>query len=163
MITTSWFFGDEGLDDAHYIRRVVFIREQGISEADEMDGTDGSCVHLVAYDEEGNPVSTGRIMVTGDEFVIGRVATVKSRRGLGYGALVMRTLMRACFVMGGERQTVHAQVSARDFYTKLGFFALGEVYEEAGIPHITMAHEGDIETPCGGIGRERCDTTEANT
>jgi ElaA protein len=147
MISTKWFFGENDLQEAHAIRRKVFMEEQGISEADEMDGTDGSCVHLVAY--EGDvPVATGRIRITLDEYNIGRVAVLPAHRGRHYGVFVMQVLIHACFSMGGERQTVHAQVPVRAFYEKLGFAAYGGVYEEAGIPHISMERFGDSVPLC---------------
>jgi predicted GNAT family N-acyltransferase len=43
---------------------------------------------------------------------------------------------------------VHAQVPVRGFYEKLGFAAYGEVYEEAGIPHISMERFGDTVPLC---------------
>ena len=33
---------------------------------------------------------------------------------------------------------LHAQVSARGFYERAGYAAVGEEYEEAGIAHVTM-------------------------
>jgi len=146
MLTLQWFFGDkEDLTDAHAIRRAVFIEEQNVPEADELDGTDGACIHLVAYDGE-TPVSTGRIMITGstdgDDFIIGRVATIKSHRGRGIATGVMQALIDACVTMGGERQVLHAQVSARGFYEKLNFTAYGEAFYDAGILHIAMEHFG---------------------
>ena len=148
MITTAWFFGEKNLTDVHFIRRAVFIEEQGISEADEMDGTDHMCAHLVAYDENGAPAATGRILVTRDEFIIGRVAVMPTYRKQQYGTLIMQTLIRACNAMGGTKQLIHSQLSAKGFYEKLGFYAVGDVYEEAGIPHVTMVHEGDAEIFC---------------
>ena len=142
MITTEWFFGSDGLDEAHMIRRKVFIEEQGISEADEMDGTDVSCAHLVAYDE-GVPVATGRIMITADEYIIGRVAVLPEYRGQKLGSLVMLACIHACNEMGGKRQVVHAQLPVKGFYEGLGFSAYGDVYEEAGIQHICMEHFGE--------------------
>jgi predicted GNAT family N-acyltransferase len=50
--------------------------------------------------------------------------------------------------MGGERQVVHAQLPVRGFYEKLGFTAYGDVYEEAGIPHISMERFGDSRKLC---------------
>ena len=142
MITLQWFFGDkEDLSDAHAIRRTVFMEEQNVSEADEMDGTDGACIHLVAY-ENDIPVSTGRIMITRDDFIIGRVATIKSHRGGGIATGVMQALINACVTMGGERQILHAQTHARGFYEKLGFTTYGEEFDDAGIPHIAMEHFG---------------------
>jgi len=142
MLTMQWFFGDkDDLADAHYIRRKVFMEEQGVSEAEEHDGTDGACIHLVAYDSD-LPVSTGRIMVTRDDFIIGRVATLASHRGRGIATGVMQALIDACVTMGGERQILHSQTSARPFYEKLGFTAYGEEFMDAGIPHIAMEHFG---------------------
>ncbi len=66
MITTEWFFGEENLTDAHFIRRKVFIEGQGIAEAEEFDGTDSACAHLVAYDDEDTPAATGRVMITAE-------------------------------------------------------------------------------------------------
>ena len=149
MISTQWFIGDGELTDAHKLRRAVFIEEQGIACGQEFDGTDAACLHLVAYVEDA-PVATGRVLVALDEFLIGRVAVLPAFRGQQLGGLVVRTLIRACFLMGGERQTVHAQVQARKFYEGLGFTVCGDVYEEAGIPHITMEHIGDCETACQG-------------
>jgi predicted GNAT family N-acyltransferase len=158
LITTEWFFGDENLTDAHMIRRRVFIDEQGISEAGEMDGTDASCVHLVAYDDNGSAAATGRIVVTRDAFTIGRVAVLPEYRGRDYGTFVMQTLIHACYGMGGLRQQIHAQLSARGFYEKLGFTAYGEVYAEEGIPHISMYHDGDSEALCanGAADGDNC-------
>jgi ElaA protein len=151
MITTAWVFGEEGLLDAHMIRRAVFIEEQSVSEADELDGTDAACLHLMAY-ENGEPAGTGRILITRDEFIIGRVAVLPAYRNRHLGSLIMRMLIRACCEMGSERQTIHAQVSARPFYEKLGFTAYGGVYEDAGILHIDMYHEGECGTACETCG-----------
>jgi len=142
MLTLQWFFGDkDDLTDAHAIREKVFIEEQGVPEKDEHDGTDGACIHLVAYDND-QPISTGRIMVTRDDFIIGRVATLKSHRGQGVGTGVMQALIDACVSMGGERQILHAQLTAVPFYEKLNFTPYGEEFYDAGIPHIAMEHFG---------------------
>ena len=157
MLTLQWFFGDrDPLTDAHLIRNEVFINEQSVPVADEHDGTDGSCVHLVAY--EGDiPVSTGRIMINNDDFVIGRVATIKSHRGRGIATGVMQALIDACVTMGSHRQTLHAQTHARKFYEKLGFTAYGEEFMDAGIPHIAMEHFGTERTCQKCKGTERAD------
>ena len=141
MLVMKWFFGDQGLDDAYAIRREVFVHEQGLSEAEEFDGTDGACAHLVAY-ENDIPIATGRIMITGQDYKIGRVAVLKAHRGKQLGLGLMQALIEACCAMGGERQILHAQTHVRGFYEKLGFTAYGEEFEEAGIPHIAMEHVG---------------------
>ena len=163
MITMQFIFGETGdLSDAHAIRRTVFIDEQNVSEEEEYDGTDGACIHVIAYDGE-TPVSTGRVMInppvgaidpgTGeeighDDFIIGRVATLKDHRGKGLGRAIVESLIKSCVIMGGNRQILHAQLTARSFYESIGFTAYGEEFMEAGISHIAMEHFGGI--PCKG-------------
>lgn len=152
MIQTRWIHGEDDLTDAYDIRRKVFIEEQGVSEEEEMDGTDGLSVHLVVYGgnamQENIPVACGRILVENGLYTLGRIAVLKEHRGKGYGDLVVRMLIRKAFDSGAEVQYIHSQLHARSFYEKLGFIAYGEEYEEAGIPHISMKHEGDVSGKC---------------
>jgi len=148
MISTKWFTGAADLGDASAVRRVVFIDEQNVSEEEEWDGTDAAAIHLVAY-EGGKPVATGRILIDGDEFLLGRIAVLKEYRKQGFGDFIMRLLIRRAFELGGTRQVIHAQLQAKGFYEKLGFVPFGEEFMEANIPHTMMAREGDIEGPCG--------------
>ena len=147
MVTTEWYFGNENLSDVHLIRRKVFIEEQHIDEKIEMDDTDASCIHLAAY-SDGKPMATGRVLITNNEFIIGRVAVLPAYRKKQMGTFIMQILIHACYTMGGEHQIVHAQLAAQSFYEKLGFNAYGDVYDEAGIPHISMEHFGDIDVIC---------------
>ena len=147
MITSELILGIEGVDlsEVHAIRHKVFCEEQSVPEKIEKDGLDASAVHVLSY-VNGTPAATGRLLVP--EFIIGRIAVLPQFRGIGLGDLVVRLLIRAAFDMGGEQQVVHSQVQVQGFYEKLGFVPRGEVYEEAGIPHITMIREGDIFGTC---------------
>jgi predicted GNAT family N-acyltransferase len=151
MLTIQWFFGEKDLDDVYALRRDVFIGEQGIAPEDEYEGDDGGCVHVVVY-ENDIPVSTGRVKITKDDFIIGRVATLAGHRGKGLGTGVMQALIQACCVMGGHRQILHAQVTAQSFYEKLGFTVYGEPFMEAGIPHVHMEHFGPPKGSCHATG-----------
>jgi len=147
MIRTSWISGNGDLKDAHHIRRKVFIEEQRVSEAEEMDDTDSQAEHLVVYD--GNePVATGRILLEADKFYLGRIAVLKEHRGQKYGDFVVRLLIRKAFELGGHTQYLRAQTNAKGFYEKLGFQVYGEEFEEAGIPHVHMKRQGDILGKC---------------
>ena len=147
LITSKWFLGIDDLSDVYYVRRKVFIEEQGIPEEIEIDGTDADAYHLVLY-EDGKPIATGRFLRIDNVYVIGRVAVLEESRGQKIGDLLMRVIIRRAFDFGASEQYVHAQESARGFYEKLGFTAYGESYYEAGIPHISMKHIGDV----GGCG-----------
>ena len=149
MITTELILGinKQDLRDAYAIRRAVFCEEQKIPESIEADGLDSSAIHVVAY-TDGVPTATGRLLVIKEGYVISRVAVQEPFRGKGLGDLVVRVLIRTAFSMGGEQQIVHAQLSVQGFYKKLGFIPKGEIYEEAGIAHISMLHKGDVYGKC---------------
>ena len=149
MISTEWILGinKSDLKEVYAIRHAVFCEEMNISETVESDGLDACAVHLLVY-MDGTPAATGRLLVMNDEFIIGRIAVLKRFRGNRLGDLVVRLLIRSAFNMGGVRQVVHSQLYVQGFYEKLGFTPRGEVYEEAGIPHIKMVREGDITGAC---------------
>jgi predicted GNAT family N-acyltransferase len=96
-------------------------------------------------------VATGRIFI-GDEFKLGRIATIMSHRGRGIAGGLMQSLVGACVKMGGNRQIIHAQITARSFYEKLGFTAYSDQFIEAGLPHIAMEHFGDLKKCSVGGG-----------
>ena len=56
------------------IRREVFIEEQGVPEEVEMDGRDDEAVHVLASVDGEAPAGCGRLMFSGSEAKIGRVA-----------------------------------------------------------------------------------------
>jgi len=149
MISTELILGinEANLTEIRAIRNTVFCEEQQIDPAIEQDAYDSSAIHILAS-FAGKPAATGRLLITADEFIIGRVAVLPEFRGKRLGDLVVRLLIRTAFDMGAEQQVVHAQLPVRGFYEKLGFIARGDIYEEAGIPHITMVHEGDITGTC---------------
>ena len=147
MLTAEWFSGDADLTAIHDIRREVFIKEQGVSEADEMDGTDISAIHLLVRDD-GIPVATGRMLIEDETFMLWRIAVLKNHRGKKYGDFVVRLLIRKSFEMGGVEQHLHSQVHAKGFYEKLGFKTVTDEYTEAGIPHVGMVRVGDIGPEC---------------
>jgi ElaA protein len=121
-----------------WLRRVVFIEEQGVSEADEVDDLDGEAIHLLATDA-GRPVGSARLLVLGDTGKIGRVCVLKDRRGTGLGAALIGVAVAEFRAMPGvEQAKLGAQVPALGFYEGLGFTAVGPVYLDAGIEHRDM-------------------------
>lgn len=125
--------------DAAAIRTGVFVLEQRIPKELEWDDDDATALHAVAYNRLGQPVATGRLLGARDGVAkIGRMAVHRVLRGSGLGEQVLRTLMDAARGRGDREIVLHAQRSAESFYTRNGFAARGEVFEEAGIPHIEM-------------------------
>ncbi|SET02330.1 GNAT family N-acetyltransferase [Geodermatophilus poikilotrophus] len=120
------------------LRTRVFVEEQGVPAEVEQDAHDATAVHAVAEDPDGRVVATGRLLVRDGRAVIGRMAVDARARGRGHGAAVLAELHRQAAVLGLAEVELHAQLTARGFYERAGYTAVGDVYEEAGIAHVTM-------------------------
>lgn len=120
------------------LRRVVFIDEQGVSEADDLDGLDGRAIHLLAWDGDC-PVGTARLLVKGPVGKIGRVCVLPEARGLGLGAALIEAALDELRRQPGVSEAwLGSQSQATGFYEKLGFAVEGEEFMDAGIPHRDM-------------------------
>lgn len=120
------------------LRRIVFIDEQGVPEADEIDDLDDLATHLLAH-FKGVPTGTARLLTVGDIGKIGRVCVLKDARGQGIGAALTRAAVTHFAQMQGVTAVkLSAQISALPFYEKLGFAAYGPIYPDAGIAHRDM-------------------------
>ena len=117
------------------IRYAVFCVEQGVPEALEWDGSDGECVHAIAEDPAGQPVGCGRLLPDGH---IGRMAVLAAWRGKGVGNALLVHLVALARSRGDAKAMLNAQTHALPFYARHGFVAVGESFEEAGIPHLAM-------------------------
>ena len=120
------------------LRRVVFIEEQGVSEADEVDDLDDQAIHLLAT-LNGKPVGSARLLVLGEVGKVGRVCVLAETRGTGLGAALMRAAVERFRTEPGVKKVkLGAQTHALGFYERLGFTATGPEFDDAGIPHRDM-------------------------
>lgn len=125
----------------HALRRAVFIEEQGVPEAEELDDQDDRAIHLLAW-HDGRPVGSARILLLGDTGKISRVCVLAPARGRGLGAALIRASLDVLRVQPGiTRAKLGSQAHAIGFYEKLGFAAHGPVYDDAGIPHRDMIRD----------------------
>ena len=138
------------------LRRRVFVVEQGVPPEIERDDADETAVHVLSRDDSGRVVATGRLLVHGRTAGIGRMAADAGVRGRGHGAAVLAELQRQAVLRGVAEIELHAQLTARRFYERAGYTAVGEEYEEAGIAHITMRRRlPPPEGPSSPEGPER--------
>ena len=70
------------------LRHDVFCVEQGVSEADEIDGRDGEALHVVAV-RNGRVVGTCRVLVDDGIGKLGRMAVARGARRGGVGAQLL--------------------------------------------------------------------------
>lgn len=120
------------------LRTRVFVEEQGVPPEIEGDDADATAVHVLSRDDAGRLVATGRLLMDGPTARIGRMAAAAEVRGQGYGTAVLAELHRQAIARGATEVELHAQLPARRFYRRAGYTAVGDVYEEAGIAHVTM-------------------------
>jgi histone acetyltransferase HPA2 len=118
------------------IRLMVFVAEQGVPKAEEIDDLDPVSTHFVAWDEHHMTLGCARITPDGK---IGRLAVLKPFRGRGVGRVLMEAVLNYAKTKGQHTVRLNAQTHARTFYEALGFKAEGDVFEECGIPHIKMS------------------------
>jgi len=135
--------GGATLEDAYTVRRIVFIEEQDVSEAEEMDGRDEGAIHVVAYDtERSRPVGTARLRTPEEGIAkIERVAVLAAYRGEGLGVRLMDAIESEAREVGCSRATLHAQTTVEEFYEALDYRTVSDVFIEADIPHVEMNKE----------------------
>ena len=125
--------------EAETIRREVFMEEQGF--VNEFDDIDDIAIHLVAF-EDGIPAACCRIFPENEDasavYILGRLAVVKTARGNGLGAFLLKEAADAAASRGAAVLRLHAQLAAAPFYEKNGFTRFGNVEYEEHTPHIWM-------------------------
>jgi predicted GNAT family N-acyltransferase len=119
------------------VRHQVFVVEQAVPPALERDEFDAAAIHLVALRGD-DVVGTLRIVVSGSDAKIGRMAVLAAARRSGIGSGLMDRAHEVARSMNAKAITLHAQITAKEFYEKLGYCEEGEQFEEAGIAHVSM-------------------------
>lgn len=132
-IAITSFEKSEG--DIRAVRDTVFGDEQKVTRELDWDGIDPLCIHVVATDDSGRLIGTGRIQPDGK---IGRMAVLADWRGRGVGRQMLAVLLEAARRRGLAEVYLHAQIQAVPFYARCGFRRAGTEFIEAGIRHINM-------------------------
>ncbi len=149
VVAKSWaeLTRDEFYDIVR-LRAEVFIREQRIVDEAEIDEVDRApdTIHVWIPGDAG---ALAYLRVTGttpDDAdmphitrAFGRVAVHQSARGTG---LAQHLVQWVIDTHGDEPILIHAQAYIAALYEKYGFERIGELYEEAGIPHWRMVRDG---------------------
>jgi predicted GNAT family N-acyltransferase len=120
------------------LRLAVFVQEQGVPEALEIDGLDALAYHAIACVEDAI-IGTGRLLVLpGGDALIGRMAVQIDLRRIGIGGHLLKYLEGAAQKLGAAKTIVHAQSYVSEFYQRNGYKQEGKPFDEAGIQHILM-------------------------
>lgn len=129
------------LHDLLWLRNLVFVCGQKITVEPEIDGRDPECLHVLGYGEE-SLIATARLFWHKDPVKVGRIAVHPNWQGQGIGTQLMEYIQS---LFGTERQAeMSAQAHLHLWYSRLGWQASGDLYDEAGIPHIHMTWTGKV-------------------
>jgi ElaA protein len=129
------------------LRTDVFFVEQKVDETelDDRDREPGTRHYWIA-DDLGTAAYLRTLLDPAPTHrdahrLIGRVVVRADRRGEG---LAQKLLAEVIARHGSEAMLLHAQEYIAPLYTKYGFVAFGEVFEEAGIAHLSMYRPADM-------------------
>ncbi|MBU6418991.1 MAG: GNAT family N-acetyltransferase [Proteobacteria bacterium] len=127
--------GTAELEACFAIRMAVFVAEQGVPAAEELDELDATALHVLAL-WSGQPAGTARALEKAQGlWKICRVAVQAPFRKFGIGQALMQGIETKC---PGGAFMLDAQTHAIGFYERLGYVAEGPEFMDAGIPHRLM-------------------------
>ncbi len=120
------------------LRRAVFVEEQGVEIAEDLDGRDDEALHLVAVDDDQTVIGTCRLLADGQRIKLGRMAVAPGARRRGIAAALLGAADAHAVALGGRRIVLAAQTYATGLYERAGYAPRGDVFLDAGIEHRWM-------------------------
>lgn len=141
MIDVKIARSDRERDDAFYVRKKVFVDEQGVPITLEIDEYDQTANHFIVYIDE-NPIGAGRIREINKGIAkVERVCILQEFRGKHLGSLIMEELEKYARSENMTKIVLNAQSYAVPFYEKLGYAVTSPEFMDADIPHRAMEKE----------------------
>lgn len=122
------------------LRVDVFVHEQQCTYA-EIDDTDAldTTVHICAWSGE-DLVGTARLFSVDGGWQFGRFCLVPAARGTGVAHSIMSTALE---LGAGHDMLLDAQAPLVPYYEAYGFVSVGELFDDAGVPHQPMRRARD--------------------
>lgn len=127
---------DQAKEALSSVREQVFVCEWRIPRRQEFDQYDKIAKHVLISDDNGQPLATGRMLSSGD---ISRVAVIMSERKNDLATEVIKALLQVAKQMGLEEVYINSPLEDAGFLKLQGFYTVGAVFMEAGLPTQRMA------------------------
>jgi len=131
-------FGSSRYNELLQLRHHVLEDSLG---TDFIDGfAEGSCLHVACIDNAKDKVIGGFLLVPIDNEVIRimQVTVDENYQGQGIGQNLVKYAENKAKEIGYKKIIMHSKISAVDFYFKLGYKMLGNVFEEKGVSFLKM-------------------------
>lgn len=138
MVSGKWYAMGSDLSVPLKLRMEVLGRE-----ADELDAMSQ---HVVVFDSD-EPVGSARLWWADGAFRMGDIAVIESKRGRGFGDLLVRLLLYKALTHSASLICVDTPKALVPFFAQYGLTAAGE-----GNGIVTMSIRGDDVqlSHCGG-------------
>lgn len=138
-IPIHWARGPEDLRGALQVREHVFIHEQRVPRAEEIDGRDQQAQHVVALEPRcQHVIGTLRLLIDANTAKVGRVAVERDWRCRGIAGRMLALALARAHERGCTHVRLAAQIAATSVYRRAGFTIESEPFQEAGIEHVWM-------------------------
>jgi putative N-acetyltransferase (TIGR04045 family) len=128
------------LEDYFRLRRQVFVEEQKIFAATDVDEFDSGAVHLIALEELSGKV-VGGVRVyrrEGDTWLGGRLAVDSAYRRSQVGAKLVKLAIETVKAAGCKEFFAYVQVQNVGFFERLGWRVRGRPVVYHGLSHQLM-------------------------
>ncbi len=133
------------------LRLSVFVEEMQVPVELEVDEFDKTAIHL-CLEYKKKTIGTLRLVILDNPqnqnhskqgskqryANLGRVVVHSAYRRRGIGSHMMKLAIDYCKQGHCSKIILGSQIYITDFYQALGFMTQGEVFDDAGIPHISM-------------------------
>ncbi|GAA0444867.1 GNAT family N-acetyltransferase [Virgibacillus sp. AGTR] len=130
----------EEIEQAFYVRTVVFVDEQNVPPEEELDAHDESSTHFVVYDDD-KPIAASRLRFVDSYGKLERICVLKTYRGKAIGKQLIQAMEAVILEKGYHKAKLNGQTHAEKFYQRLGYKTISGEFMDAGIPHVTMVKE----------------------
>ena len=130
---------------AFLIRNEVFVVEQGLFEATDLDEFDDSAIHIIAECEK-RVVGTVRVYQDRyDRWLGGRLAVLPGRRRGKVGSLLVREAVKTAKSRGAQSFLAFIQLQNVRYFRRLGWKSVGPVVLYHGVLHQKMAADLNLD------------------
>lgn len=118
---------EQHLKEVIELRKEVFVAEQGIALALELDGKDDESLFSIATDVDNHVLAAGRLtLVNQREGIVSRIAVHQNFRGKGIARKIVTHLESLARQKGLSRLTLKPHDYLHDFYASLGYKKYGD-------------------------------------
>lgn len=126
------------LEQAFLIRKKVFVDEQNVPLAEEIDEFEEMATHFLVFSDNNIPIATSRMRNVAGKAKIERVCVLAEYRKFHIGKKLMEFMEKLAIENNFKVIILCAQIQALNFYKSLGYQVCSVPFLDAGIKHLKM-------------------------